>query len=133
MTTRTPVPGEALTRRAVAVITTLIAIMTFLFSFGNVTELCLRLGITAAIAWPVGAVVDLSVVGLLAGVRFLSLHGYTDAQLRKPRRMLLFCGFLTLALNTADALSRRHVGTALVDAVGPVLLIGFVSAVPVSA
>ena len=125
MATSTPVPGETLTRRAVTVITTLIAIMTFLFSFGDVTELCLRLGITAAIAWPVGAAVDLSVGGLLTGVRFLSLHGYTDAQLRKPRRMLLFCGFLTLALNTADALSRRDLGTALVDAVGPVLLIGW--------
>lgn len=39
--------------------------------------------------------------------------------------MLLFCGFLTLALNTADAISHRDFGTALVDAVGPVLLIGW--------
>jgi hypothetical protein len=94
--------------------------------------ICVHLGIPAWIAWLIGAAVDLSVVGLLTGIRFLSLHGYTDSQLRKPRRMLVFCGMLTLALNTAGAISHRDIGAALVDAVGPMLLIGFVSAVPVS-
>ncbi len=37
-------------------------------------QLCVRLGITPWIAWLVGPAVDLSVVGLLAGMRFLSLH-----------------------------------------------------------
>jgi hypothetical protein len=55
-------------------------------------------------------------------MRFLSLHGYADAQLVKLHRMLRFCGLLTLALNTAGALSHREYGTALVDAVGPALL-----------
>ena len=59
--------------------------MTFGFSLGNVTQLCLHLGITAWIAWLVGPAVDPSVVGLLTGIRFLSLHGYDDEQLRKPR------------------------------------------------
>ena len=45
--------------------------MTFAFSLGNVTRLCVNLGITAWIAWPVGPAVDLSVVGLLTGMRFL--------------------------------------------------------------
>ena len=40
-------------------------------------KLCLDLGITAWIAWLVAPAVDLSVVGLLTGMRFLSLHGYT--------------------------------------------------------
>lgn len=79
-----------------------------------------------------GPTVDLSVVGLLAGVQFLSRHGYGDDQLRKPRCMLWFCGLLTLALNTADSVAHRQFGTVLVDAVGPALLIGFVSAVPMS-
>src|SRR5580700_8025591 len=92
-------PGEALTRRAVTVITAAIVVMTFAFSLGNVTQLCLGLGITVWIAWLVGPAVDLSVVGLLTGMRFLSLHGYTDAQLARLRRMLRFCGVLTLALN----------------------------------
>ena len=120
-----PVPGEALTRYAVTIITIAIVAITFAFSLGNVTMLCLGLGIAAQLAWLVGAAVDLSVVGLLTGVRFLSLHGYSDRQLRKPRRMLLFCGALTLALNTSGALSHHRFGTALVDAVGPALLIGW--------
>jgi hypothetical protein len=120
-----PVPGETLTRRAVTAITAAVAIMTSTFSIGNVSELCLHLGITAWLAWPIGAAVDLSVTGLLTGLGFLAQHGYTDVQLRKPRAMLLFCGCLTLALNTADAISRRQAGTALVDAVGPTLLIGW--------
>lgn len=122
---RLPLPGEALTRRAVTAITAAIIVMTFAFSLGNVTRLCLDLGITAWVAWLVAPAVDLSVIGLLAGIRFLSLHGYSDGQLAKPRRMLRFCGILTLALNTSGALCQRQFGTALVDAVGPALLIGW--------
>jgi hypothetical protein len=118
-------PGEVLTRRAVTAVTATIVVMAFAFSLGNVTQLCLSLGITGWIAWLVGPAVDLSVVGLLAGMRFLSLHGYSDTQLAKLQRMLRFCGLLTLALNTAGPLSRAQVGTALVDAVGPALLIGW--------
>ncbi len=127
---RPGLPGEALTRRAVTVITATIVVMTFAFSLGNVTRLCLDLGVTAWIAWLVAPAVDLSVIGLLTGMRFLSLHGYTDAQLARLQRMLRFCGLLTLALNTAGALGHRQFGTALVDAVGPALLIGWSEAGP---
>ena len=122
---RVVLPGEVLTRRAVTVITAAIVVMTFAFSLGNVTRLCLDLDITAWIAWLVGPAVDLSVVGLLTGMRFLSLRGYTDDQPARLQRMLRFCGLLTLALNTAGALGHRQYGTALVDAVGPALLIGW--------
>lgn len=44
--------------------------------------------------------------------------------------MLRFCGILTLALNTSGALGHRMFGTALVDAVGPALLIGWSEAGP---
>jgi hypothetical protein len=44
--------------------------------------------------------------------------------------MLRFCGLLTLALNTAGAVGHRQYGTALVDAVGPALLIGWSEAGP---
>ena len=118
-------PGEALTRQAVTAVTVAIVVMTFAFSLGNVTHLCLDLGITAWIAWLVGPAVDLSVVGLLTGMRFLSLHGYTPAELVSLRRMLRFCGLLTLALNTAGSIAGRQYGTALVDAVGPALLMGW--------
>jgi hypothetical protein len=118
-------PGEALTRRAVTAVTIAIVLMTFAFSLGNVTQLCVNLGITAWIAWLVGPAVDLSVVGLLTGIRFLSLHGYTPADLVSLRRMLRFCGLLTLALNTAGSIADRQYGTALVDTVGPALLMGW--------
>jgi len=36
---RLPLPGEALTRRAVTVITAAIVVMSFAFSLGNVTRL----------------------------------------------------------------------------------------------
>lgn len=125
-----PPPGETLTRRAVTVITGLIAVMAFLFSLGNITALCLYLGITPWIAWMVGPTVDLSVVGLLVGIRYLSLRGWRDDELRKPRRLLAFSGVVTLALNTSYSLAHRHFGTALVDAVGPALLIGWAETGP---
>ena len=118
-------PGEALTRRAVTAVTIAIVLMTFAFSLGNVTRLCVNLGITAWIAWLVGPAVDLSVLGLLTGMRFLSLHGYTPADLVSLHRMLQFCGLLTLALNTAGSIADRQYGTALVDTVGPALLMGW--------
>ena len=110
---RAALPGGALTRRAVTVITASVVLMTFAFSLGNVTRLCLGLGITAWIAWLVAPAVDLSVIGLLTGMRFLSLHGYADAQLARLRRMLRLCGLLTLALNTVGAAGHRQYGTAL--------------------
>ena len=124
-TSRQAVAGEDLTRRAVTAITVAIVAMALAFSVVNVTRLCLDLGVTAWIAWLIGPSVDLSVVGLLTGIRFLSLHNYTEAQLAKLHRFLRFCGLLTLALNTAGALWRLQYGTALVDAIGPVLLIGW--------
>jgi hypothetical protein len=121
----TAASGETVTRRAITVITAAIVVMTFGFSLGNVTKLCLDLGITAWIAWLVGLAVDLSMVGLLIGMRFLSLHGYADDKLAKPQYMMRFCGILALALNTSGACGHWQIGTALVDAVGPALLIGW--------
>ena len=122
---RPALPGEDLTRRAVTVIASLIVAMALAFSVVNVTRLCLDLGVTAWIAWLIGPSVDLSVIGLLTGIRFLSLHGYSEGELAKLNRFLRFCGLLTLALNTAGALWRLQYGTAAVDAIGPVLLIGW--------
>jgi hypothetical protein len=118
-------PGEDLTRRAVTAITVAIVAMALAFSVVNVTRLCLDLDVTAWIAWLIGPSVDLSVIGLMTGIRFLSLHGYNDDRLAKLNRFLRFCGLLTLALNTAGALWHLQYGTASVDAIGPVLLIGW--------
>ena len=102
---RLPLPGEALTRHAVTVITAAIVVMTFAFSLGNVTRLCLDLGITAWIAWLVGPgrrpqrhrAAHRDTLPVAA-----RLHA--TIQLAKLRRMLRFCGILTLALNTSGAL-----------------------------
>ena len=122
---RLALPGEELTRRAVTVVTVAIVAMALAFSVVNVTRLCLDLGVTAWIAWLIGPSVDLSVIGLLTGIRFLSLHGYTGEQLAGLNRFLRFCGALTLALNTAGPLWHGQYGTAGVEAIGPVLLIGW--------
>lgn len=116
-------PHAGLTRWTVTATTLLIAAFAFAFCFGNAHSLCISLGIDGWIAWLIGPSVDLSVIGLLLGVRYLALLGYSDAQLSKPRRLLILCGLLTLALNTADAITRGRYGTAGVDAIGPVLLI----------
>jgi uncharacterized protein DUF2637 len=118
-------PGEALTRRAVTTITGVIAALAFVFSFGNVAALAAYLHVPVYIGWLVGPAVDLSVIGLLIGIRYLSLHGYSDQQLTKPRRLLAVCGLLTMALNTAESICTGHYGTAAFDAVAPALLLGW--------
>ncbi len=116
-------PGAGPTRAAITAITLLISGMCFAFCFGNAHRLCVSLGIEGWIAWLIGPSVDLSVIGLLLGVRHLASLGYDDEQLTKPRRLLTFCGLLTLALNTADAVTHGQYGTAAVEAIGPILLI----------
>ena len=116
-------PGAGLTRWTVTAITLVIAALSFAFCFGNSHDLCVSLGLDGWIAWLIGPSVDLSVIGLLVAVRYLASAGYTGQELAKPRRLLALCGLLTLALNTADALTHRQYGTAAANAIGPVLLI----------
>jgi hypothetical protein len=75
-----------LTLRAVTVIMTAVVGLTFLFGFGNVWILALRLGVPAWVAPLVAPAVDLSVMGLLLGTRYLALHGARPDQLRPARR-----------------------------------------------
>jgi hypothetical protein len=117
--------GDSLTRHAVTVITTAIALLSFGFSFWNVTMLALSLGIPPRIAWLVSPPVDLSVIGLLLGLRSLTQHGYPSKRLRKPTWMLRLCAMITIALNTAGPSMRHQYGAALVDAILPVLLMAW--------
>ena len=75
--------GRITTRRAITGIAATIVAMALAFSVVNVTRLCLDLGVIVWIAWLVGPAVDLSVIGLLTGIRFLSLHGCADAGVRQ--------------------------------------------------
>jgi len=110
----------------------LIAALTFGFSFGNVWALDLLLGIEAHIAPLVGPAVDLSVIGLLITVQWLSLAGVSVRDLRPARRLLAACGLITMALNSAPSLVRGITtgdpyayGRAAVEAIAPWLLIAW--------
>jgi hypothetical protein len=104
--------------------------LTFLFGFGNVLNLALRLGVPVWVAPLVAPAVDLSILGLLLGSRHLALAGVPSAQLRPARRLLLFASVVTLALNVADPLVAGDYGKAAFDAVGPLLLIGWAEVGP---
>ncbi|GDY52261.1 hypothetical protein SVIO_028840 [Streptomyces violaceusniger] len=77
-----------------------------------------------------GPAVDLSVLGLLLGTRYLALQGASREQLRPARRLLVFSSLMTLALNVTDPLLAGENGKAAFDAVGPLLLIGWAEVGP---
>jgi hypothetical protein len=116
--------GEATVVKAVTLIMGVVVGLTFLFGFGNVLSLALRLGVPAWVAPLVAPAVDLSILGLLLGSRYLALMGAPLAQLRPVRRLLIFASVVTLALNVADPVVAGQYGKAAFDAVGPLLLIG---------
>ncbi|MCX5562025.1 SpdA protein [Streptomyces sp. NBC_00038] len=118
------------TLRAVTATMATVIGLTFLFGFGNVWTLALRLGVPAWVAPLVAPAVDLSVLGLLLGIRHLALHGATPEQLRPARRLLIFSSVMTLALNVTDPLLSGDIGKAAFDAVGPLLLIGWAEVGP---
>lgn len=120
---------EAVVRSVTVIMGTVIA-LTFLFGFGNVLSLGLRLGVPAYVAPLVAPAVDLSVLGLLVGTRHLALHGASREQLRPAQRLLMFASAVTLALNVAEPICAGQIGKAAFDAVGPLLLIGWAEVGP---
>ncbi|MBL1085212.1 DUF2637 domain-containing protein [Streptomyces actinomycinicus] len=116
---------ERFTRRTVTVVMAVISALAFVFSFGNVWALALRLGVPRPIAPLIAPMVDLSVVGLLVALRFLALRGVPDHDLKAGTRLLHLCGLLTLALNTAEPLLTGRYGRACLDTVAPLLLLGW--------
>lgn len=118
------------TARMVTVIVGTVVGLTFLFGLGNVATLGIRLGVPTYVAFLVAPAVDLSVVGLLLGMRYLTLHGGSADIIRMARRLLIFASLVTLALNIAEPLITGHYGKAAFDAVGPLLLIGWAEVGP---
>ncbi|GAA2318842.1 MULTISPECIES: DUF2637 domain-containing protein [Streptomyces] len=116
---------DRITQRTVTVVMAVIAALAFVFSFGNVWSLALRLGVPRAVAPLIAPMVDLSVVGLLVALRYLSLRGIPAEQMRSASRLMHLSGLLTLALNIAEPLIAHHWGRACVDAVAPLLLLGW--------
>jgi len=116
-------PGAA--ARGVTVIMGAVVGLSFLFAFGNVWLLALRLGVPVYVAPLVAPSVDLSVVGLLLGIRYLSAHGARPDQLRPARHLLVFASMVTLALNVSEPIIAGEYGKAAFDSVGCWLLIGW--------
>ncbi|MFE7841891.1 DUF2637 domain-containing protein [Streptomyces sp. NPDC057474] len=116
---------DRITQRTVTVVMGVIALLAFVFSFGNVWALALRLGVPAPIAPLIAPMVDLSVVGLLVALRYLSLRGVPPEQMKAATRLMHISGLLTLALNIAEPVTAAHYGRAAVDAVAPLLLLGW--------
>jgi hypothetical protein len=67
----------------------------------------------------VGPAVDLSVAGLLIGVRHLSMAGVPRDQLRPARVLLGACGAATLALNIAGPVAAGAYGRAALTRSAP--------------
>ncbi|GAA3439093.1 hypothetical protein [Kutzneria kofuensis] len=131
LTTRMqPAADQPVVVRAVTVIMGTVVGLTFMFGFGNVLNLALRLGVPIWVAPLVAPAVDLSIFGLLLGTRHLAIHGATPEQLRPARRLLIFASLATLALNIADPITAGDYGKAAFDAVGPLLLIGWAEVGP---
>ncbi|MFJ4619684.1 DUF2637 domain-containing protein [Streptomyces sp. NPDC088812] len=116
---------DRITQRTITAVMIVIAALAFVFSFGNVWSLALRLGVPAPIAPLIAPMVDLSVVGLLVALRYLSLRGLPAEQMTAATRLMHFSGLLTLALNVAEPVAAGHYGRAAVDAVAPLLLLGW--------
>ncbi|CDR08554.1 DUF2637 domain-containing protein [Streptomyces iranensis] len=116
---------DRITQRTVTVVMGIIAALAFVFSFGNVWALALRLGVPGPIAPLIAPMVDLSVVGLLVALRYLSLRGVPAEQIKGATRLMHVSGLLTLALNVAEPIVAGHYGRAAVDAVAPLLLLGW--------
>ncbi|GAB2966992.1 hypothetical protein GCM10023080_031710 [Streptomyces pseudoechinosporeus] len=127
---RGAVREQRLAFRAVTVIAGMVVGLAFLFGFGNVWMLALRLGVSAWVAPLVAPAVDLSVLALLLAIRYLALYGAPAAALRPARRLLLLSSLLTLALNVTEPLLVGAYGRAAFDAVGPLLLIGWAGVGP---
>ncbi|MFF5307379.1 DUF2637 domain-containing protein [Streptomyces sp. NPDC013161] len=121
---------DRITQRTITAVMIVIAALAFVFSFGNVWSLALRLGVPGPIAPLIAPMVDLSVVGLLVALRYLSLRGLPADQMTAATRLMHFSGLLTLALNVAEPIVAEHYGRAAVDAVAPLLLLGWGSVGP---
>ncbi|MDH6577557.1 DUF2637 domain-containing protein [Kitasatospora sp. MAP5-34] len=120
-----PADPGTFARTTITIVMAVIAALAFVFSFGNVWTLALRLGVPHPVAPLIAPMVDLSVVGLLVAQHYLAATGTDPAQLRSATRLMHLCGLLTLVLNTAEPLLARHFGRAALDTVAPALLLGW--------
>jgi hypothetical protein len=122
--------GETGVRRFVTVLAVVVGGLCFLFSLGNVYQLATDLDLWVWIRPLVAPAVDLSIVALVVGIRFLARRGVSGRELRRPRLFMLAVGLAAWALNTAGAVADRDWGKAAFDSLAPGLLIGWAEVLP---
>jgi hypothetical protein len=122
--------GERAVRRFVTVLAVVVGGLCFLFSLGNVYQLAVDLELWVWIRPLVAPAVDLSLVALVVGIRFLARRGVSGRELRRPRLFMLGVGLAAWALNTAGAVAERDWGKAAFDSLAPGLLIGWAEVLP---
>jgi hypothetical protein len=122
--------GERAVRRFVTVLAVTVGGLCFLFSLGNVYQLAVDLRLWGWIRPLVAPAVDLSLVALVVGIRFLARRGLSGAELRRPRLFMLAVGLAAWALNTAGAVAERDWGRAAFDSLAPGLLLGWAEVLP---
>jgi hypothetical protein len=122
--------GDRVVRRFVTVLAVIVGGLCFLFSLGNVYQLAVDLELWVWIRPLVAPAVDLSLVALVVGIRFLARRGVSGPDLRRPRLFMLAVGLAAGALNTAGAVAHRDWGKAAFDSLAPGLLIGWAEVLP---
>lgn len=100
-----------------------VAAMCFAFELGNIGLLGVSLGVDYRIAYLTGPIVDLLTTGLIVAASFLSHRGWNEKRLWPLHVLSALLGLVMLTLNCGLATARGRYGTALYDAVPPVLLL----------
>jgi hypothetical protein len=121
---------ETITFWIVGIGLSLIPLLVFFFSFGNVGAFLESLGVEHRIAYLNGPAVDLAVMVLVVATSYLSTRGSDERHLWPAHLSALACGLIMIWLNTGAALYVRHWRLAAVDCVGPMLLIGWGALAP---
>lgn len=121
---------ETITFWIVGIGLSVIPLLVFFFSFGNVGAFLESLGIEHRIAYLNGPAVDLAVMVLVVATSYLSTRGSSERHLWPAHLSALACGLIMIWLNTGAALHVRHWRLAAVDCVGPALLIGWGALAP---
>ena len=111
--------GREPAMQVVTVLMGVVVALSFMFGFGNVLALGIRLGAPVYVApLIVAPAADLSVVALLVGTREFAVRGASAEQIRPARRLLMFSSVVTMALNIAEPLIAGQYGKAAFDSVG---------------
>jgi hypothetical protein len=106
----------------------IVPLLAFLFSFGNVGDLGVHLGIDRRIAYLTGPGVDLTATGMIVAATWLSYRGRTERELLRVHVLSVICALMMFGLNCGPAIYIRRFQLAAFNGVGPFLLMamGFV-------